>query len=327
MPSSAERVCGDGLGTARPGERSCPSSDSRRAMEIGGTRRCQQLADEMERNHADTQICVCADAGGNFCAFRRPCVSQGASRRGGDGLALLLTFKLVRTGEVSHCTFDTRKAEGQSCSHGTDVGVSGYVSFSARYVKREAGRVQLAIKTLYSSESNPGSWGSDALASVPEEEYWLEPDRILAVHVTGLGPIEISGQFLDYMPAMSQRPTEPLDPGRDEFRLWYPVLISENRVVADLSGFSTTDTGNDAAIWLYAPGLGRFVFSSVPFEGATEGKIQISQMSFTLEGRSYRVLTGAPISRTEQVWVLHQPDWKSTSVLGSGNLRTVLESK
>lgn len=248
------------------------------------------------------------------------------ARPGEDGPAVLLTFKLPRTGQVSHCTFDTRKVEGQSCSHGTGVGVSGYVSFSARYVKREADRVQLAIKALY-SQSNTGSRSSDGLMSAPEEEYWLEPDRVLGVEVSGLGTMEISGQFLDYMPAMPQRPAEPLDPGRDEFRLWHPVLICENRVVADLSGFSTTDTGNDAATWLYAPGLGRFVFSSVPFEGATEGKIQISQISFTLAGKSYRVLTGAPISRTERVWVLHQPDWKSTSVFGSGNLRTVLESK
>ncbi len=263
------------------------------------------------------------------------------ARPGGNGPVLLLTMKLPSEGGSgagggSHCAFNTNLTDRhQYCSLGTDAGVRGYVWVSVRYLKREADRVLLAIKTKYSSEST-GQHSSDALADVPEEEYWLQADRTLEVQVVGLGTMEISGQFLDYMPAMPHRPAEPLDPVRDEFRLWYPVVICENRVVADVSGLSATDTGNDAATSLYAPGLGRFVFSLVPFEGATEGKIRVSQMSFTLEGKSYRVLTGAPISRSEHVWVAHQPDWRPSAsepnagdhpVLGSGNLHEVLKKR
>lgn len=264
------------------------------------------------------------------------------ARPGGNGPVLLLKIKLPPNGGngaggSQHCSFNTNLTDGhQYCGLGTDVGVPGYVWVGTRYVKREGDRVLLAIKTKYSAESTGHhAHGADALAGVPEQEYWFDADRQLEVQIAGLGVMEISGQFLDYMPAARNRPNEPLDPAPDEFRLWHPVLICENRVVADVSGSSATDTGNDAATSLYTPGLGRFVFSLVPFEGATEGKIQISQMSFTLEGKSYRLLTGAPISRLEQVWVLCQPGWRPSvsdphaspdqPILGSGNLHDVLE--
>lgn len=83
---------------------------------------------------------------------------------------------------------------------------------------------------------------SDALASVPEEEYWLAPDRMLEVRVARLGTMEITGQFLDYMPAAAN-PDELFEPAQDEFRLWDPVLICESRVVVNVPKSSATDTG------------------------------------------------------------------------------------
>ena len=107
--------------------------------------------------------------------------------------------------------------------------------------------------------------------------------------------------------------------------------------MVNVLGAAAADTGANAATMLYAPGLGRFVLSSVPFEGAIEGKIQVSEMSFTLVGKSYLLLTRAPISRSDHVWVLHQPDWRPRASktnssgdhpeLGSGELRVLLESK
>lgn len=232
------------------------------------------------------------------------------ARPRGNGPSLLLTIKLPPNGAVLHCTFDTRVADGHySCSHGASID-SGYVWISARYMKREADRVQLAIKTKYSSEPTPQQRSSDVLADIPEEEYWFNHDRVLAVQVAGLGTIEISGQFLDYMPAVGSRPTEPLDAGPDEFRLYYPVLARENRVLVNITDSMVTYEGNDAAAALYAPGLGRFIFSSVPLEGAVEGKRQFNQLSFTLNGQPYLLVTGAPISRAERLWVLLQPNWR-----------------
>jgi len=102
------------------------------------------------------------------------------------------------------------------------------------------------------------------------------------------------------------------EPG--EFRLSSPALIRDNQLLVNIGSMAVA-TEPDPATALYAPGLGRFVFSSVPFQGAIEGKLQFSKISFTLEGRSYLLLTGAPISSSGRgVWVLHQPEWRPTSL-------------
>ena len=101
------------------------------------------------------------------------------------------------------------------------------------------------------------------------------------------------------------------EPG--EFRLSSPALIRDNQLLVNI-GSMASSTETDPATALYSPGLGRFVFSSVPFRGAIEGKLQFSKISFTLEGKSYLLLTGAPISSSGRVWVLHQPEWRPTGL-------------
>ena len=103
------------------------------------------------------------------------------------------------------------------------------------------------------------------------------------------------------------------EPG--EFRLSSPALIRDNQLLVNMAGLMAVATEIDPATALYSPGLGRFVFSSVPFQGAIEGKLQLSQISFTLEDRSYLLLTGAPITRVGRVWVLHQPEWRPTGLV------------
>jgi len=108
--------------------------------------------------------------------------------------------------------------------------------------------------------------------------------------------------------AVSGGPALPV-PG--EFRLLSPALIRDNQLLVNMPGsmVADTETDPDPAIALYSPGLGRFVFSTVSFPGAIEGKLQASQITFTLENKSYLLLAGAPISRS-RIWVLHQPDWR-----------------
>lgn len=265
------------------------------------------------------------------------------ARPGGNGPVLLLTMKISTKGAgagiVQHCRFRTNSTdmEKEWCSSGTDIGVHGYVRIFARYIKREADRVLLAIKTKYSAEPTLADRSSDVLEGLSEEEYWLDSDRVLEVPVAGLGTMEISGEFIDYMPVVRNRPNEPFDPLPEEFRLWSPVLLCESRVLINMAPLKATDTGNDAAAMLYSPGLGRFIFSSVPIPGGIEGRLEANQISFLVDGKDYLLVTGAPISRSERVWVLYQPDWKPSvsesnpsgdhSILGANNLQHLLEMK
>jgi hypothetical protein len=132
----------------------------------------------------------------------------------------------------------------------------------------------------------------------------VDPDKSLSVPVEGLGK-------------MGSNPREPLDLEPGKLRLLSPVLIRDNQVLINMADSMGTATGDDAAAMLYSPGQGRFIFSSVPFEGAIEGKRRFNQISFTLEGKSYLLLTGAPISSSPGVWMVHQPFWRpSGSELG-----------
>lgn len=131
-------------------------------------------------------------------------------------------------------------------------------------------------------------------------------------------------------------PREPWDPEAREFRLVSPVLVCDNQVLVNIAG-SATATENDPAASLYSPGLGRFIFSSVPFEGAIEGTLRSNQINFTLEGKSYLLLTGAPISVSQSVWVVHQPFWRPSAselsalgdhpILATSSLRALLDSR
>src|SRR5438270_5761198 len=81
VPCPPERVRGDRRRAARRGELCFGAGNTRRAMEAGGTSRCHKLAEEMEGNHAYTEVCVRAYADRDFCAFGRARAGEGACRR------------------------------------------------------------------------------------------------------------------------------------------------------------------------------------------------------------------------------------------------------
>jgi hypothetical protein len=165
----------------------------------------------------------------------------------------------------------------------------------------------------------------------------LEPDKYPGVPVEGPGNTEVSGRFMGHEPAMGSNPQETLDPEPGKFQLLSPVLIRDNQVLINMTDSMATATEKDPAAMLYSPGLGRFIFSSVPFEGAIEGKLRFNQISFTLEGKSYLLLTGAPISRSQGVWLVHQPFWRPSAaelgglgdhpMVGTASLRVLLDSR
>jgi hypothetical protein len=235
------------------------------------------------------------------------------ARPGGTGPVLLLTFKIPPKGETLDCAVRTDR-EPDSCAF-FKGNVPGDLAVAAKFIKREGERIQLGIKANFVPEPQPSGERSitfplNAFDMMPEEVYWLEPDKKLIVQVPGLGSIEVSGEFLDHMPVLAMNPRAALAPAQDEFRFVSPVLIRDNQVVVNLAGGSATATGSDPAVILFSPGSGRFIFSPVRFQGAIEARLHAGQVGFTLAGKEYLLLTGAPITRSEHVWVLHQPGWR-----------------
>lgn len=260
------------------------------------------------------------------------------ARPGGNGPWLLLTFKVPPTGQIMHLSTKTDH-EAEIGGFGVS-GLPGHIWTSVRFIKREGQRVELSIKTVYHDPGLPepnGETADEALKYIPSQDCWLDPDEDLKIQVAGLGTVEVSGQFVDYVPIVPHRPNEPFDPLPEEFRLWNPVLLRENRVLVNMAPLKATDTGNDPAAMLYSPGLGRFIFSSVPVQGGIEGKLQVNQISFSLDGKDYLLIAGAPITRSDQIWVLYQPDWRPPTseanpsrdhaMLGANSLQHLLDMK
>ena len=58
------------------------------------------------------------------------------------------------------------------------------------------------------------------------------------------------------------------------------------------------------------PGEGRYLVSVIPFDGAVEGTVHLGQITFSLEGHDYLLLTSMPITVSEHVWVKRERDFK-----------------
>ncbi len=234
------------------------------------------------------------------------------ARTGADGPVLVLTYKIPRDGKVGRCTIipdGNRRINHCNESMG---GSWGILTMNIRYAGKERGRSALGVKTRYETQALAlGISNTDSLEDVPEEMIWIEPGNEQRISVPGLGEIELTAEYLDHIPALLFRPDEPLDPQKNEFRIASPVLIRGKEVMFNLSGSDSTDSGDpEAALMIYFPGEGRYLISTVPFEGAVQGSVEPGQIKFNLEGQDYLLLTAMPTTRSEHVWVAHQPRYR-----------------
>ena len=229
-----------------------------------------------------------------------------------SGPVLVLTYKIPQGGGVARCVITTDgNARTNHCSYGAS-GPWGFLTTNIRYVGKEGERTGLGVKTKYEAQAGPQEMSNTGtLEGVPEETVWIQPGSKLKISVPGLGEIELTGEYLDHLPALLFRPNEPLDPQKNEFRIVSPVLIRGREVVFNFAGSDSTDSGDpDAALMIYFPGEGRYLISTVPFDGAVEGKVDVGQIKFNLAGQDYLLLTAMPTTRSEHVWVTHDPRYK-----------------
>lgn len=236
------------------------------------------------------------------------------ARPGGNGPVLLLRAEIPGRGVVSTCTGRV-SPEHDMCEFAR-IALPGRLTGSLRFISREGDRVQIGVRTKYEPpDKTPAPTYDEELRDVSLERYWMDPDKPLNIPVVGFGTMEILGEFRDHEPPLPG-PDAILDPGPNELRMWSPLLIRDNRILADMSyaflGSPTQDS--DSATVLYVPKEGRFIFALRPFEGAIEGNIRSNRINFEENGHFYLLVTGGPVARAnyEHVWVLHQPEWRPT---------------
>jgi hypothetical protein len=231
------------------------------------------------------------------------------------GPVLVLFYRILPNGNAMRCVITTDANTSTNHCSDSNSGTWGLLTLNIRFVSKDGDRTQLGVRTRYESQIHqPKQGNTDDLKDVSEKTVWIEPGEKQQIPVSGLGEIELTGEYLDHMPALRYGPDESLDPRKSEFRIVSPVLVRGKEIVLNLVGSSSIDSGDqDATLMIYNPGEGRYLISTVPFEGAVEGSVQLGQIKFNLGGQDYLLLTAMPTTRSEHVWVSHDPQYKMSA--------------
>ncbi|HET9377720.1 MAG TPA: hypothetical protein VFO40_22295 [Chthoniobacterales bacterium] len=235
----------------------------------------------------------------------------GRARAGATGPVLILTYKPIANGRSLQCVITTDTNRGTNhCTHITSLS-SGSVILAARFVSKDDNRTEVGLRTRFIPRAQHVEGDGEAeLRGVPEQVLSFDSGESRQVEISGMGEIALMANYLDHVPTLIYRPDEALDPQANEFRVVTPVLIRDKQVIASMDGTSIWNGTSDAALMLYVPEDGRYLVSATQFDGAVEGNTHLGQIDFTLDGHQYLLLTSMPITRSEHVWIAHEPDFK-----------------
>lgn len=235
----------------------------------------------------------------------------GRARTGATGPVLILTYRPIANGRLLQCVITTDTNRGTNhCTHITSLS-SGSVILAARFVSKDNNRTEVGLRTRFIPRAQHVEGDGEAeLRDVPEQVLSFDSGESRQIEISGMGEIELTGNYLDHIPTLINRPDEALDPQAGEFRVVAPVLIRDKQVIVSMDGTSIWNGTPDAALMLYVPGEGRYLISAAPFEGAVEGSVHLGQVEFALESHKYLLLTSMPITRSERMWIAHEPDFK-----------------
>lgn len=234
------------------------------------------------------------------------------ARVGHGERVLVVRYKILPDGNTISCVITTDKNSFTNQCSDANSGPWGLLSVNFRFMNEDGDRTELGVKTKYENQP-PGDKHepTDDLRDVPEKRIWVAPGTKQQVSIPGLGAIELTGQYLDHMPALRSGPDEALDPRPREFRIVSPVLVRGKQVLCNFAGSSSIDSGDqDAALMIYYPGEGRYLISTVPVKGGVVGNVGLGQIRFKLDDDEYLLFTAVPATRQEYVWVKHEPEYR-----------------
>jgi len=241
----------------------------------------------------------------------------------GEGNVVMLTVA-VNHGRPYPCPLSTVDNRQAQCDRGEGF-LSGHVSYRIRLISKEKDGVKLGVRAGFFFRGD-----TRGVADLPEREYFYEPGETLEIEVAGAGPLTLSGEWMDYMPYFGAMNLENnLEPGPDELRVISPVLLKAKEVVIDFGGSSVSARGKGSVDYFYVPGDGLYEFSLSQLPGAIQGHAENNRLTFTVDGQLLTLITGAPIARGDEVWVLHTAHVKPAdhSVIGTEHVNHLVPRK
>ena len=221
--------------------------------------------------------------------------------------------------EPSLCALSTIDQKNDFCGYVGKVN-AGWIVYGVRVLSSDGDRVELGVRSRFVPKEEPGSANSGIIDSLPEATYLFDLGKNLEVNVPGAGKITFSGEWTDHIPANVAGTSGEVDPGPGEARINSPLLLLDKKVVGDMEGASTYVNKTGDAVTIYYPGQGLFQFSPTQLPGAVPGRVQLNRITFESVGKSYTLVTGAPITREAQLWVAHYPDYRPRHDEDSGFL-------
>ena len=243
------------------------------------------------------------------------------ARSNAQGQVLLVTLRVPSSDLSWQCAFSMKGDQQETSAGLLDAKNRGELEFGIRFLARQGDKIALGIRRQFLPlPPNGGSYtfSTADLENLPMEQYELEPGQKIKIEIAGLGEAELTGELLNYMPVLPFAPHATLDPAQDELRLISPLLLRGREAVIDMDHSSTTGTGKDGAVWIYAPGVGRLIVSAENFQGAVKGQVSRSRIDFEIGGKQYQLLAGAPITRAQDIWVQLDPNFQSSESPAGG---------
>jgi hypothetical protein len=239
-----------------------------------------------------------------------------------QGTVLMLTAK-PSDGAPLHCALSLEDEKRASCP------IVANHAYEFRVISATPDRIELGVRVGSPADVSNSTAN---LGRLVEKPYLFEPGQKLEIPIPGGGTVVVTGELMDYMPSyLATDPSEQIDAKAGELRLISPLLFRGKEVVLDFGQESVTVSGPNEGIDFYVPGQGIFYLSLSPLEGSVKGHIDMSRIAFELDGESYTILSGAPIARGADIWVLHLANRKPANYQGNvtwggGDLNSILAS-
>jgi len=224
-----------------------------------------------------------------------------------SGTVVLLSIT-AGSGQPTECPLSLADKKYQQCGFIGDV-QGNVLGYTVHLLSHDNGRIELGLR-IRQWPAVPGTstnYGLKDVDNQPEQDYWFAPGGKLKIDNPGLPSLTVTGAWMDHVPSFVG--SSDMDPGPDEIRIISPLLLRDKEVVGDLPGGSSTENKPEWAVFMYFPKQGGFVIANSRIQDATEAYVNLNRISFEEDGQKYVLLTGAPVTRAQHVWVLHRPNF------------------
>ncbi len=237
-----------------------------------------------------------------------------------DGSVLMLKLTPAQ-GDSVLCDVSTVDTSHDHCGGLAQIDKTN-LFYTVKALRKDSSRVLLSIRSKV-TPLGPAGYGPDTADTLPEMQAWFTPGETISLPNTGELKLVLTGQWADHVP-VTPGGNQLLDPGPNEIRFTSPLLLKNNVVAGDMMNGSAHAEQPGDGVFLFIPGEGRFLLSSMPVAGAVTAQVELNRVSFESNGQAYVIVTGMPVSRKEKLWVLHDVAYKPSSesmqvpIIGAG---------